>query len=181
MKDKGISGVIEAAKIVVSLKTGEWCLRQYPGHPKGCPNYNKKDGCPPNASFITEIMDLKKPVYIAFSEFNLSEHVERMRSKHPTWTDRQLKNVLYWQNTSRSQMRRARIARVRNGADLILICPEAHGVNVYATCFCSGLRLQKIKNLVICRHVALIGFSLDRKEEYARGTRVKTKVQADQF
>lgn len=152
-------GIIEAINVITSRKTGSWCLYPYPGHPKGCPNYGR-DGCPPHIPFITELMDLRRPVYIAFSEFNLNAHVETMRRKHPQWSERQLRNVLYWQNTSRKQMRqRAKIAQFYGGGDRVLTCPEAYGVNVYATCLISGLKLQRIKGLTTCRHIALIGFS----------------------
>lgn len=151
-------GIIQAVRIITSHKTGDWCQYRYPNHPKGCPNYGR-DGCPPDAPFITEVMDLRRPVYIAFSEFNLDAHAIRMQFKHPAWTERQCKNVLYWQGISRKQMRqRAKIAQFYGGGDVVLTCPEAHGVNVYATCFYSGLKLQKIKKLTTCRHVALIGF-----------------------
>ena len=151
-------GIIQVSRIITSRKTGEWCQYPYPNHPKGCPNYGR-DGCPPKTLFISEIVDLRRPVYLAFSEFNLERHVSNMRLKHPTWSERQLRNVLYWQGTSRKQMRqRARIARLYGCGDIVLTCPEAHGVNVYATCFCSGLKLQKIERLTICRHIALVGY-----------------------
>ena len=151
-------GIIQAIRIIHNRDTGKWCQIPYPNHPKGCPKYGKK-GCPPDAAFITEIMDLRRPVYIAFSEFYLQGHITKMRLRHPDWTERQLHNVLYWQGTSRKQMRqRAKIAQFYSGGGVVLTCPEAHGVNVYATCFCSGLRIQKIKHLTTCRHVALIGF-----------------------
>lgn len=155
-------GIIKAVRVCHTRKTGNWCLYPYPGHHKGCPNYGR-EGCPPNAPFITEIMDLRRPVYIAFSEFNLSAHIFKMRLKHPKWSERQLRNVLYWQGTSRKQMRqRAKVAQFYGGGDIILTCPEAHGVNVYATCFYSGRKIQKIKNLTTCRHIALVGFSKAR-------------------
>ncbi len=151
-------GIIKAIKIITSRKTGDWCLYAYPGHPKGCPNYGRKS-CPPDALFITKIMDLRRPVYIAFSEFNLFAHISKMRAKFPKWTERQLRNVLYWQGTSRKQMReRAKIAQLYSGGSVVLTCPEAHGVNVYATCFSSGLKIERIKNLSTCRHIALVGF-----------------------
>ncbi len=56
---------------------------------------------------------------------------------------------------------RAKIAQFYGGGDAVLTCPEAHGVNVYATCFCSGLKIQKIKNIITCRHIALVGFRPD--------------------
>ena len=156
-------GIIEAVRICHSRKTGEWCRYPYPGHPRGCPNFNR-EGCPPKAPFITDVMDLNRPVYIAFSEFNLQAHVFKMRRKHPNWSERQLKNVLYWQGTSRKQMRqRAKVAQFCTGGNVVLTCPEAHGVNIYATCACSGLKLLRIKHLTTCRHIALIGFKPNQK------------------
>lgn len=152
-------GIIEAIRIIHSRKTGEWCQIPYHGHPKGCPKYGQR-GCPPGAPFITELMDLKRPVYIAFSEFNLAAHISKKRAKFPRWTERQLRNVLYWQGTSRKQMKqRAKIAQLYSGGGVVLTCPEAHGVNVYATCLYSGLKLQKIRYLSVCHHIALVGFS----------------------
>jgi len=58
---------------------------------------------------------------------------------------------------------RAKIAQYLTGGDTVLHCPEAHGVNVYATLSYSIARLQKIKYLTLCRHIALIGFK--QKEE----------------
>jgi len=156
-------GIIEVDRVYHNRKTGQWCKIPYPNHPKGCPKYGEDD-CPPNTPFITEVLDLRRPTYIAFSEFNLHAHVETMRSKYPLWSERQLRNVLYWQNTSRKQMRqRARIARFIRGADIIIECPEGMGVNVYVTCYKSGMPLQRIRNLTLCRHIALIGFRKEAK------------------
>jgi hypothetical protein len=130
----------------------------YPNHPKGCPKYGHPK-CAPNLPQIADVLNLKNPVYIAFSEFNLEAHARKMKEKHPHWTERQCKNVLYWQNTSRKWMReRARCAKILTGADTIIECPEGMGVNVYSTCIVAGLKLEKIKDLKICRHVALIGY-----------------------
>ncbi len=158
-------GIIEVPRVVCSEDIGKWCQLPYPNHPKGCPNYGRK-GCPPGTPSITKVMDLKKSVYIAFSEFDLDAHAQRMKELHPKWTRKQCRCVLYWQETSRKQMRgRAEKAKGFTGADLVLAgpknCPEAYGVNVYATCSRVGLRLEKIRGLKICRHVALIGFGLE--------------------
>jgi len=154
-------GIIKVERVIQSQNTGQWCRIPYPNHPKGCPNYGR-DGCPPNALHITKVLDFKQSIYIAYSEFNLQAHMKRMKEKHPHWSERQQRNVLYWQGTSRKQMRqRAKHIQYLTRADIVLTCPEAHGVNVYATCFVNGLHLEKIRHLIICRHIALIGF---RKE-----------------
>ena len=150
----------KAKKIIHNRKVLDWCGLPYPGHPKGCPNYcSGKPKCPPEAPYVTEIMDLARPVYIVYSEFDLAGHMAKMKSRHPHWTERQQRNVLYWQNRSRKQMRdRAIEAAKILRANKICAMGESAGVNLYATCYLSGLRLEKIKDLKICRHIALIGW-----------------------
>lgn len=153
--------ILEVKKLVVNLAARRWCGLSYPGHPKGCPNYNDstKLHCPPFCDVINMIFDLSKPVYIVFSEFDLEKHVKHMKEKHPNWSDRQLRNVLYWQNRSRKQLRvRVIVAMNLLKTTASTFVPEANGVNVYATCFLSGLKLEKIKNLKMCHHIALLGF-----------------------
>ena len=90
----------------------------------------KCDRCPPAALFYDQVYDLSQPVYAVVNEFDLAGHVERMRVKNPTWTDRQLYCVLYWQNTARKQLE-AKIGK----ACYVLAdytaerTPEAMGVN----------------------------------------------------
>lgn len=152
-------GTIKAVQIITNKNTGKWCQIPYPNHPKGCPKYNKDNACPPIAPFIAEILDLRKSIYIVFSEFNLHAHVEKMRKRHSQWSERQLRNVLYWQGTSRKQLRQRTLkAMSQTNCNVISYCPEGMGVNVYATCRASGLKLQRIRDLMICRHIALIGY-----------------------
>ena len=150
---------IRQVKRIVCGDTGAWCQLPYRNHPKGCPNYGKRNTCPPDAPHISEVLDLEKPIYIAFSDFDLFSHMKRMSQKHPKWSVYQCRNVLYWQGTSKAEMRRrARIAKTIMGADTIIECAEGMGVNVYATCRHVGLKLEKIKNLKMCHHVALVGW-----------------------
>jgi len=135
----------------IGYLTGVNCLWDYYWH---------KNGCPPNVKYITEILDFNKPFWIVYSEFDLDNHVHRMKQKHPKWSDRQLRCVLYWQNTARKRLKEiAKIAQYETGAGVVLFYPEAHGVNIYATCQKHGLILDPIKNLKICRHIALMGQS----------------------
>lgn len=56
---------------------------------------------------------------------------------------------------------RASIARYELGTNIMLTCPEGHGVNVYVTARVNGLKLERIRGLKTCRHVALLGFRLE--------------------
>lgn len=162
------TGTIEILSLVSSDKTGRWCQIPYPNHPKGCPKYGKGLHCPPHAVKLTDILDLSRPLYFVHSEFNLLGHVEKMKNRHPDWSDRQLKNVLYWQGTSRKQPReRVGVAQCITRCNVISYCPEGQGINVYASCAKSGLRLEKIRHLKICRHVALLGFGVSCRRSLA--------------
>lgn len=139
----------------------KWCRIPYPLHPKGCHNFNHLDRCPPKCQYVTEVLDLTKPIYLTHSEFNLEEHMNNLKVKHPDWSDRQLRCVLYWQRKSVNQMsQRAEIVANKTRSDFISITPEALGINVYATAKKAGLKLEPIKTLKMCKHVAVVGTKL---------------------
>jgi len=77
---------------------------------------------------------------------------------HPEWSERQRRCVLYWQPKARQELKHnVDVAMMQTEATSMTYVPEAMGVNVYATCTNSGLRLERIRDLKIDRHVALIG------------------------
>jgi len=127
--------------IMLPMPPGHLCSKPYHGHPRGCPNYGKpgRQKCPPQ----TKLFDLKYAAsnggvwYVVWNVFDLAAHREHMRAKHPTWTERQLVNCLYWQGTARKQLRsvvRDFCLRYNTGHDnYIVYVPEAHGVDVTAT------------------------------------------------
>ena len=160
MSNKSIhKWIVNIPHLVMTYHSSKWCQIPYPNHSKGCPNY-KREGCPPEAKHIRRILDLTCPIYFVHSEFDLQAHIERMKSRHPHWTERQLRNVLYWQGTSRKQLRkRVSIAENEKKTNITLYCPEAHGVNIYVTARKNGLKLERIRDLKTCRHVALLGYS----------------------
>jgi len=154
--------IVKLDRITTTMKTGEWCQIPYPNHPNGCPNYGRS-GCPPT-QHLRDVIDVTRPLYFVYSEFDLARHIATMRWRHPEWSERQLRNVLYWQGTSRRQLReRVSVAQYETGTEVALYCPEAHGVNVYTTARINGLILERIRELRTCRHVALLGFSLINK------------------
>jgi hypothetical protein len=80
--------------LVVDYSVRELCSRQYDGHPRGCPNYNRSPRCPPHAPRLDQVYDMSNPFYLIYSTFPLGEHVARMRAAHPSWSTRQLGCVL---------------------------------------------------------------------------------------
>jgi|SRR5271157_72408 len=123
--------------------TAKLCQMPYPGHPRGCPCFGKKKGCPPSCPRLDEVLDLNLPVFAIINAFDLGSHIEKMRVKHPNWTERQLRNVLYWQPGARKKLR-SRIADFRAAAPEYYIetNPEARGVNVTETLRKSGIILE---------------------------------------
>lgn len=149
---------LDITQIVYSNKVGEWCQLPYPGHPKGCPNHGIKTGCPPGAPNIEDYFDFRKPLFMVIHEFDLATYAAKMKAKHPKWSDRQCRCVLYWQNGSRKRLKdEAGRLMVENRLNTITLCPEGMGMNVFATAALHGVHLERTRNISVCRHVAIVG------------------------
>ncbi len=120
------------------------CLKTYYNHPRGCPNFNKKKGCPPGAPLFEDVFDLSKPVYAIFNKFDLRSHIYRMADRNPHWTEHQLRCVLYWQGKARKQLKEKidLFMFEHQEVDVVETCPEAMGVNVTATMAVVGIILE---------------------------------------
>lgn len=128
---------------VVDYGVRKLCMLSYPGHKNGCPNYKKADRCPPSAPLIRDVIDLAKPVFAIYNVFQLHEHVARMKEKHPTWSDRQLRNCLYWQPSARAVLKVETQTFLREHPTSIIVrCPEGCGVNLTATMRNAGIELE---------------------------------------
>jgi predicted metal-binding protein len=107
------------------------CMKPFYGHPKGCPNYGKKKGCPPGLGKIENALDLKKPLYVVYTVFNVGEFAEEKRKSHPGWTERQIYNPRYWQPRARKFQRvEDKKAISMLGLEKIIASPEAYGINI---------------------------------------------------
>ena len=112
----------------------ELCVRPYPGHPRGCPNYGKKVGCPPGMPFVEDIIDVRKQTFVIWNRFDLGLHIARMRQRHPEWSERQVRCCRYWQGTARSRLYELLgFFSFEHPGMAIVECPEATGVDVTAT------------------------------------------------
>lgn len=130
-------------QVVIDHSLRNLCFRPYPNHPKGCPNYNKRKTCPPSAPFFEEIINMVKPIYVVWNVFAFGDHVLKMKEKHPTWSQRQLENCLYWQPTARKALvEECRKFPIISPRHLFLMVPEAYGVNVTATMESIGQYLE---------------------------------------
>lgn len=139
-----MSHIILPVTPVINHSVRGLCCREYPGHPHGCPNFDKKKGCPPDAELFDEVYDLTQPVYAIINRFDFQAHTDRMRAKHPEWSDRQVKCCLYWQKDARSELLHhiEKFWREHGTAFKVETCPEAMGVNVTETMKQAGVLLE---------------------------------------
>jgi predicted metal-binding protein len=130
-------------KPIFDIKVRELCFKPYPLHKNGCPNYNKKMGCPPKAPLIFDVLNLDQKVYAIYNIFDIGFHVEKMRKLHPKWSDRQLKCCLYWQSKARKELKVKIIEFLREFPKYYVVNnPEAQGVNLTETMKNVGIILE---------------------------------------
>ncbi len=119
------------------------CQRPYPNHPKGCPNFGRKEGCPPSLPMFDEKYDVTRDVYAIITEFDLQEHADRMKAKHPDWSERQCRNILFWQGRAKKNLRKETERFLSDHPEYeIVMAPEKNGVNVTRTLRNAGVILE---------------------------------------
>lgn len=130
-------------KPIIDLSVRELCKEPYYNHKSGCPNFGKRADCPPLCPTVDKVIDLNKTVYAVYNKFNIEEHINKMREKHPDWTEYQLKCVLYWQGGARKQLKNNIIEFLKQFPYLRIVKnPEASGVNLTETMKNSGIILD---------------------------------------
>ena len=160
--------------IVIDKSVRGLCVHPYPNHPKGCPNFGKRVTCPPQVRMIDEIFDISRGFWIVWIDFDFKSHCDRMRRKHPDWSQRQIECCLYWQGTANKMLREV-VADVSyyladRGNWQATYCPEAMGVNVTATMNNLGIELEwPPKNIV--RKVALFGVRIKSNKTLLKDTK----------
>ena len=145
----------------IDLSVRGLCVKPYPGHIRGCPNFNHKDGCPPRAPLFSDIYDLSESVYAIVNIFDFKEHVDKMKQLHPNWSKRQLDCCLYWQPKARKQLILGiKLFIKKNPRYHVTTCPEAMGIEVTKTLELVGTQLEW-PPLNVTYQVALAG--IERK------------------
>ncbi len=144
--------------LVLDARARKWCKLPYPDHPRGCPNFDKNPECPPNASDVRQRFDLDKPHYFVIQQFDLADHVKRMRARHPDWSERQCRCVLYWQGTVRKRLKQKVAEFIRTHPEMThTLIPEAMGINVIKTAKNLGIPIQTRPRDTIFK-IALVGY-----------------------
>ena len=123
----------QVERLILDYRAREWCKLPYPDHPLGCPNYGMRCTCPPKAPRVEDYFDLSRALWLIVVPFNLAGHISAMRQKHPNWSERQARCVLYWQAGVNKELRLEASRFARNNGLIYTLCPEAMGVQVIRT------------------------------------------------
>jgi len=154
--DAVIIPIKESDIVLNKLAMGPWCKLPYPNHPKGCPNFNKKKSCPPNSKFFKALVE--PPYFLVIQPFDIGAHIRNMKERHPEWSERQCRNLLYWQKgvVKRLKEKAEIFMKYRNEDLMLLEVPEANGVDLFKTCEKVNIFLERNpKNIV--RKIMIIG------------------------
>ncbi len=125
---KNIPLVLHDMKTVHQL-----CTQKYYNHSKGCPNFNKKDGCPPHIQHISQQYDLES-MNMLLLRFPFYYYITLKQQEHPDWSLRELSNQRHWQNHLKGTLNEYWKNIKNEYPEYKLIKnPEAQGVNVEET------------------------------------------------
>ena len=142
----------------IDYKCRGFCKIPYYNHPKGCPSFGKYEHCPPQAPLIKDVFDFTSEMYFVTEEFDLGAHVDKMKLKHPHWSIRQCRNLLYWQGGVRKRLRTKTedFIKYKNNGMIYTLLPEAMGVMVINTAIAVGIPIERTpENKVI--KISLVG------------------------
>lgn len=102
--------------IRITPKCFLWCKLPYRDHKYGCPNYGR-DHCPPHRELFDPDPYVK--FRLVYAEFDFKTYKERMRKKHPDWSERQVANLLYWQGSVKKMLKNRIKTLDKNGLYLL--------------------------------------------------------------
>ena len=129
----------------------QWCKMPYPGHRKGCPN---AEGCKFFRDDLQQLLANAFKISLVWVEFDLNEQEQRMRDRQPSWTTRQCRNLLYWQNKVRKEPRWW--AKYLWPEGKLLVGAEGGGVDFYTTMRRLGVPLDPMRDLHTVRVIGIV-------------------------
>lgn len=135
--------VLGPSKAICNSIFMDLCTLSYPGHKKGCPNVGKRSYCPPKTQYFPKVYE--EQVYIVAVGLDFEAYRKMRKEQHPSWTERQQRNPLYWQGYLRKILKdyaREVLAKMADKKSVIIANPEAMGVNLTETCRKCGLKLE---------------------------------------
>ena len=102
--EKEINIIHNVDLIMHDMKTvNQLCTQQYYKHKKGCPNFNRKNGCPPTIYHISQEYDLSS-IHLLYVKFPFLDYISKKGEIHSDWNLRQLANQRHWQGHLRSSL-----------------------------------------------------------------------------
>lgn len=145
-------------KLCLDNRVGSWCQLPYPGHPNGCPNHGKKSHCPPFAPMCYDFFDFNRRCWFLITDFDFASYIEAMQTIHPSWSERRLRCVLYWQGQIRATQRQQIANFKRENPGIVFTqLPEAMHINVLLTLLHLKIAFEtKPKKRVL--KIALVGY-----------------------
>lgn len=179
----GISVHDVTGELVIDMRArGKWCKLPYNPlkdkngrlkrdrygnikyrYPDGCPNYGKKEGCPPNSKKIDEFIDLTQKYWFIIVEFDIGAHERKQKIKHPHWSIKQCRNSRHWQGTIHKQLREESNRLCGSYNRVFTLCPEAMGVHAIKTAKNIGIPIKsRPKNYIY--KISLVGYSKESRK-----------------
>lgn len=165
---------VKRNSIIFTPKTHIWCTLPYPDHKNGCPNYNKNPLCPPNTKIMEKHLENYRVFYLIYAIFNIFEYKNYMLKKHPDWSDRKAKCLLYWQKSIKKLLKKYILDLFLNNNDYSfylfnsgsggkmnnfkqekIYSMEAAGINVIQTLINNGIEIE-VKPIKIIHIVNLL-------------------------
>lgn len=121
-------------KLYLDGRVGHWCQLPYPSHPNGCPNHGKKSYCPPFAPIAYDFFNFNKRHWFLITDFDFTSYIEIMQKAHPSWSEKRLRCLLYWQGQLRATQRQQIADFRQQHPDIVFTqLPEAMNINVLLT------------------------------------------------
>jgi hypothetical protein len=133
------------------------CVKPYHGHKLGCPNYGCKRDCPPLAPMYDAVFNINNNNFALGISVDINEHIAEMKDRHPSWSERQIWNPLYWQGSIRKLLKEHINAFIsENPQYRATLRPEAMGVDVVKTLENVDKQLKWYPSTIITK-VAFLG------------------------
>ena len=129
-----------------------WCSMPYSGSPTGCPQTKRCKGYPLWEDTITP------PYHLVIREFDIKEHSDNLKSRFPSWTEKQLRNSRLWQRHQDRLLKDEAMSFMKSlpYVTVYIPRPEEYGVNVVTTARKVGIEI-KFPPVNIVKCVGLIG------------------------
>jgi len=150
---------IQKETIVFTIKTRRWCQCPYEGHPKGCPNFNKNELCPPKYPYRIDILDKYNYFMLVYADFNFKQYKKLMKNKYQEWSEKEIACVLYWQGSLKkilkTELKKYVYDEMFGAGSGFNGCAsmEAAGIDVFQTLRNNKIEFEvrpKTKDLMVC-------------------------------